>query len=116
MTRKAAPNDRLARRLGLRGAPHGWIGLAVFILMISALIFATTATTSAIRPLTVSLTFDDSGANQMTAEQLLKNYGMSGTFYINSSSIGVPGGHMTRGDLETLKANGHESAGTRPII
>ena len=38
MTRKAAPDDRLARRLGLRGAPHGWIGLAVLILMISALI------------------------------------------------------------------------------
>ena len=51
MTRKAAPDDRLARQLGLRGAPHGWIGLAVLILMISALIFATTATTSAIRPL-----------------------------------------------------------------
>ena len=47
----------------------------------------------------------------MTAQQLLKNYGMSGTFYINSSSIGVPGGHMTRGDLETLKANGHEIGG-----
>ena len=76
MTRKAAPDDRLARRLGLRGAPHGWIGLAVLILMISALIFATTATASAIRPLTVSLTFDDGRANQMTAQQLLKNHGM----------------------------------------
>ena len=71
MTRKATPDDRLARQLGLRGAPHGWIGLAVLILMISALIFATTATASAIRPLTVSLTFDDSGANQLPSSACL---------------------------------------------
>ena len=46
----------------------------------------------------------------MTAQQLLKNHGMVGTFYINSSFIGSPG-YMTRADLETLKANGHEIGG-----
>ena len=99
------------RRIGLRSSPHGWIGVAVFILIVSALTFATTAPASATRPLTVSLTFDDGRADQMTAQQLLKNHGMVGTFYINSSNIDVPGGHMTRGDLETLKANGNEIAG-----
>ena len=111
MTTKAAPDDRPARQLGLRGVPLGWIGLAVCMLMISALMLSTPATASATRPLTVSLTFDDGRANQMTAQQLLKNHGMAGTFYINSSFIGLPGGHMTRGDLETLKANGHEIGG-----
>jgi peptidoglycan/xylan/chitin deacetylase (PgdA/CDA1 family) len=46
----------------------------------------------------------------MTAQQLLKSHGMVGTFYINSSFIGSPG-FMTRTDLETLKANGHEIGG-----
>ena len=110
MTTKAAPDDRHARQLGLRGVPLGWIGLAVCMVMGSALMLSTPATASATRPLTVSLTFDDGRADQMTAQQLLKNHGMVGTFYINSSFIGVPG-HMTRADLETLKANGHEIGG-----
>ena len=46
----------------------------------------------------------------MTAQQLLKNHGMVGTFYINSSFIGAPG-YMTRADLDILKANGHEIGG-----
>jgi len=48
------------------------------------------ATASATRPLTVSLTFADGIANQMAAQQLLKKHGMVGTFYINSSFIGLP--------------------------
>jgi peptidoglycan/xylan/chitin deacetylase (PgdA/CDA1 family) len=76
----------------------------------SVLLLSTLATASAARPLIVSLTFDDGSADQMTAHQLLKNHGMVGTFYINSSFIGSPG-FMTRADLETLKANGHEIGG-----
>jgi peptidoglycan/xylan/chitin deacetylase (PgdA/CDA1 family) len=110
VTTKAADNQP-ARKYRLRGAPHGWLSLAVFILIISALIFYATATATPTRSLTVSLTFDDGRANQMTAQRLLKDHGMAGTFYINSSNIGVPGGFMTRGDLQTLKANGHEIGG-----
>lgn len=58
----------------------------------------------------MSFTFDDGLANQMVAQQLLKKYGMAGTFYINSGFIGLPG-YMTRADLQTLKANGHEIGG-----
>jgi peptidoglycan/xylan/chitin deacetylase (PgdA/CDA1 family) len=110
VTTRAAMHERPALQRGLHGAPHGWLGVAVLILMISALIFATTATASSTRPLVVSLTFDDGRADQTAAQQLLTNHGMAGTFYINSSLIGAPG-HMTRGDLETLKANGHEIGG-----
>ena len=59
----------------------------------SALILSTPATASATLPLTVSLTFDDGMADQMTAQQLLKKHGMVGTFYINSSFIGSAGIH-----------------------
>jgi len=107
-TPKVAPEDGLARRLG-RGISLGWIGLALCIVMGSALI-STPATASAAHPLIVSLTFDDGTADQMIAQQLLKKHGMAGTFYINSSFIGSPG-FMTRADLETLTANGHEIGG-----
>ena len=110
VTTRAARDDKPARKLRLRGVPRGWIGLAVCIVIGSALILSTPATVSATRPLTVSLTFDDGSVDQMTAHQLLKNHGMVGTFYINSSSIGSPG-FLTRADLETLRANGHEIGG-----
>jgi peptidoglycan/xylan/chitin deacetylase (PgdA/CDA1 family) len=106
---KAAPDDRHARQRRPR-VPLGWIGLAVCMVMGSVLMLSTPAPASATRPLMVSLTFDDGSADQMTAHQLLKNHGMVGTFYINSSSIGSPG-FLTRADLETLKANGHEIGG-----
>ncbi len=62
------------------------------------------------RPLTVTLTFDDAFADQMQAQALLKKYGMRGTFYVNSGTIDLPG-YMTRANLDTLKANGHEIGG-----
>jgi peptidoglycan/xylan/chitin deacetylase (PgdA/CDA1 family) len=46
----------------------------------------------------------------MTAQRLLEKHGMAGTFYINSAFIGLPG-YLTRADLKTLKANGHEIGG-----
>jgi hypothetical protein len=52
----------------------------------------------------VSPTSDESGANQMTVQRLLKSYGTSGTFYLNSPSIGVPAVHMTRGGADQLSA------------
>jgi peptidoglycan/xylan/chitin deacetylase (PgdA/CDA1 family) len=80
------------------------------MVMGSALMLSTPASASATRPLIVSLTFDDGSADQMTAHQLLKNHGMVGTFYINSSFVGSSA-FMSRADLETLAANGHEISG-----
>jgi peptidoglycan/xylan/chitin deacetylase (PgdA/CDA1 family) len=110
VTAKAAPDDRPACQPGLIRLPLLGIGLAVCMVIGSALMLSTPATASAARPLTVSLTFDDGIADQMAAQQLLKKHGMVGTFYINSSFIGSPG-FMTRADLERLKANGHEIGG-----
>ena len=68
------------------------------------------AEASAAHPLQVTFTFDDGVADQMQARQLLAKYGMVGTFYVNSGNIGMPG-FMTRADLDTLKAGGHEIGG-----
>jgi peptidoglycan/xylan/chitin deacetylase (PgdA/CDA1 family) len=68
------------------------------------------AQASASKPLQISFTFDDGVADQLQGQQLLEKYGMVGTFYINSANIGLPG-FMTRADLDTLKARGHEIGG-----
>ncbi|MEV7627824.1 polysaccharide deacetylase family protein [Actinoplanes sp. NPDC089786] len=65
---------------------------------------------SALRPLSVTLTFDDGFADELAAQQLLQQYGMRGTFYINSSFIGLPG-YMTRAQLADVAAHGHEIGG-----
>jgi peptidoglycan/xylan/chitin deacetylase (PgdA/CDA1 family) len=62
------------------------------------------------RPLMVSLTFDDGVADQLVASRILRKYGVSGTFYISSALIGLPG-YMTREDLNTLVADRHEIGG-----
>jgi peptidoglycan/xylan/chitin deacetylase (PgdA/CDA1 family) len=62
------------------------------------------------RPLTVTLTFDDAVTDQLAGQALLDDYGMDGTFYINSALVGQPG-YMTRAQLEALAAGGHEIGG-----
>jgi peptidoglycan/xylan/chitin deacetylase (PgdA/CDA1 family) len=96
------PTQRLGRQL-----------LAIATALLAALFVAflpVTADASASRPLQVTFTFDDGVADQLTGQQLLEKYGMSGTFYINSSFIGLPG-YMTRANLDQLKAKGHEIGG-----
>ncbi len=110
MTTNGVPQNRRARQVGLRGFLLGCICMVAGMVMGSALILSSPATASATHPLTVSLTFDDGTADQMTAQQLLKKHAMVGTFYINSSFIDSQG-FMTRADLETLAANGNEIGG-----
>jgi peptidoglycan/xylan/chitin deacetylase (PgdA/CDA1 family) len=68
------------------------------------------AEASALHPLSVSLTFDDGAADQVAGQQLLQQYGMVGTFYINSSFLGLPG-YMTRAQVDDIAAHGHEIGG-----
>ena len=109
MRTKAALNRRPEGHVGLRGVLLCCLGLVCMVTG-CGFIISLPAAASATHPLTVSLTFDDGSADQMTAQRLLKKHGMVGTFYINSSFIGLPG-YLTRADLKTLKANGHEIGG-----
>ncbi|GAA2069288.1 polysaccharide deacetylase family protein [Microbacterium hatanonis] len=59
---------------------------------------------------TVSLTFDDADASQLSALPILQKYGMKATFFIPSGFVGAAG-YMTRSDLDSLKAAGHEIGG-----
>ena len=60
----------------------------------------------------VTLGFDDSTENQMTAVQMLNQRGLKGTFYVISGLLGTSGGfYMTQADINAIAAAGHEIAG-----
>ncbi|WP_308799464.1 polysaccharide deacetylase family protein [Agromyces silvae] len=75
-------------------------------------LLATAAPAAALEgaPTVVSLTFDDSNANQNTAASILNANNLDGTFYATTGFVGQPG-YQTRADLEALAAAGHEIAG-----
>jgi peptidoglycan/xylan/chitin deacetylase (PgdA/CDA1 family) len=58
----------------------------------------------------VSLTFDDSTADQMLGAEILARNGVHGTFYVISGMIDTAG-YMGRSDLTTLVREGHEVGG-----
>ncbi|UPT75283.1 MAG: polysaccharide deacetylase family protein [Elusimicrobiota bacterium] len=59
----------------------------------------------------VSLNFDDNTATHRIAQRLLDERGMKGSFYINTQYIGTSGYYLSRADLSSLAAGGHEIAG-----
>ncbi|WP_165064143.1 polysaccharide deacetylase family protein [Marisediminicola senii] len=66
---------------------------------------------AAVLPQTVvSFTFDDGSAGQMQAASAMNAKNMDGTFYVNSGFIGASG-YLTRANLDSLKAAGHEIGG-----
>jgi peptidoglycan/xylan/chitin deacetylase (PgdA/CDA1 family) len=65
---------------------------------------------AATSPTTVSLTFDDSNADQLPAEQTMKAAGLHGTFYTVSGWVGQSG-YLTLANLQQIAADGNEIAG-----
>ncbi|SFR28118.1 Polysaccharide deacetylase [Lentzea waywayandensis] len=61
-------------------------------------------------PVVVSITIDDGTADQVAGADILARYGMRGTFYVISGAIDTPG-YLTRAQMESLKAAGHEIGG-----
>src|SRR5207244_11652068 len=65
---------------------------------------------AATSPVTVSLTFDDSNADQMPAEQEMKSLGLHGTFYTVSGWVNQPS-YLTLAQAQQVAADGNEIAG-----
>ncbi|MET9634298.1 polysaccharide deacetylase family protein [Lentzea sp. NPDC006480] len=82
--------------------------LLVVALVVSALVVVPAAAQPA-GPV-VSITIDDGTADQMAGASILAKYGMHATFYIISGAIDTPG-YLTRAQVESLKAAGHEIGG-----
>jgi hypothetical protein len=81
------------------------------VLLITGLITpAVTAAQAATSPVTVSLTFDDSNADQLPAEQQMKTLGLHGTFYTVSGWVNQPS-YLTLAQVQQIQADGNEIAG-----
>jgi hypothetical protein len=65
---------------------------------------------AATSPVTVSLTFDDSNADQMPAEQEMQSLGLHGTFYTVSGWVNQPS-YLTLAQVQQIAADGNEIAG-----
>jgi peptidoglycan/xylan/chitin deacetylase (PgdA/CDA1 family) len=65
---------------------------------------------AAAKATTVSLTFDDSDADQMAAEQTMVAAGLHGTFYTVSGWLNAPD-YLTLANLQQIAADGNEIAG-----
>ena len=65
---------------------------------------------AATKPTVVTLTFDDSNADQLPAEQTMKTNHMVGTFYTVDGWVGSSG-YLTRANLSTIAADGNEIGG-----
>ena len=84
------------------------VGVAVMATLLPLVGVAPTAQAAAAT--VVSLTFDDSNADQMTAATALQSSGLHGTFYAISGSIDTPN-YLTRANLQTLYSAGNEIGG-----
>ncbi|HZY74915.1 MAG TPA: polysaccharide deacetylase family protein [Jatrophihabitantaceae bacterium] len=68
------------------------------------------AATAPKKPTVVSLTFDDSNADQAPAEATMRALGMHGTFYTITGSIGAPN-YLTLSQLQQIYRDGNEIGG-----
>jgi peptidoglycan/xylan/chitin deacetylase (PgdA/CDA1 family) len=84
-------------------------GLAAAALALSSAASAAPPAAAA-KTTVVSLTFDDSNADQMTALPSLQANGLHGTFYTISGSIGQPN-YLTLPQLQTIYSAGNEIGG-----
>jgi putative cell wall-binding protein/peptidoglycan/xylan/chitin deacetylase (PgdA/CDA1 family) len=96
------------RNSGLR-----WTAFGSTLLVIAAMMAGTVAAAPAhaATPKTIiSLTFDDSNADQVAAAATMASLGLHGTFYTVSGWLGQPD-YMTVADLQQLVADGNEIGG-----
>ena len=88
----------------------GVIGAVLLGSVSSALSIASQPAGAAVSPTIVSLTFDDGIANQSVVPAMLEAAEMRGTFYVNTTQIGV-GGFLSWANLTAYQTAGHEIAG-----
>ncbi len=91
--------------------PRLTVAIIATLLLVAGLGVASTAKAkAATKPVTVSLTFDDSNADQLPAEQEMKSLGLNGTFYTVSGWVNQPS-YLTLPQVQQIAADGNEIAG-----
>jgi peptidoglycan/xylan/chitin deacetylase (PgdA/CDA1 family) len=99
------PERRWRTRISLLG-----IAAAAAVSLASGIGLLTPADAATPRITVVSLTFDDSDADQIPAAQTLLSNGLRGTFFVNSGFLGAAG-YMTTAQVQALAKAGNEIGG-----
>jgi peptidoglycan/xylan/chitin deacetylase (PgdA/CDA1 family) len=110
-TRRVCVCERIGRgtaAMSKGGKAWGLKHLLVALFFLGALAFPAVA---AAGPTIVSLTFDDSTADQYQARTMLAQNGLHATFYANSNNVGASPAFMTWDQLTGLAADGNEIGG-----
>jgi peptidoglycan/xylan/chitin deacetylase (PgdA/CDA1 family) len=95
-----------------RGAVRRAVAGALLALgVLVGLVTAAPSAGAATGPTIVSLTFDDGSASEYWALGQLQQYGMLGTFYINSARVGTSSYYMTWSQVHDLYNAGNEIGG-----
>lgn len=105
-TRSRGPRHRRPRPRAV------WLAVPLMIVP-TAMVVSSPAAGAAptnVKPTVISLTFDDSNADQLIAAKTMRQLRMPGTFYTVPSVIGTPG-YMTIDDLRQLHRDGSEIGG-----
>ena len=95
---------------------RGWytVAVVVSVLAMTAAVFVavpgSSSAATAAKPTVVTLTFDDSNADQLPAEQTMKANHLVGTFYTVDEWVGQSG-YLTRANLSGIAADGNEIGG-----
>ena len=101
-------------RAPVAGKWFSWVSTVLVMVALTGIADGITAlpTQAAVTdpPTVVSLTFDDGNADQMSSVSTLNQLGLKGTFFITTGWIDQPG-WLTRGQLATIAAAGHEIGG-----
>ena len=106
----SAPRRRWRGR-GPLGGTLTAVAVLVAALLVAALLVGPFGSSGhAATTTTVSLTFDDSNADQLPAEQTMKSLGLHGTFYTVSGWVNSPG-YLTLANVQQIAADGNEIAG-----
>lgn len=103
------PHHRPNRPGGRRRRPLALTCAVLGALLTTAVALPGTAA-AATPATTVTLSFDDSNADQVPAAQVMSSKGLAGTFYTVSGYVDAPG-YQTLAEVHTLADAGHEIAG-----
>ncbi len=108
MSRSAAVWNVIGGATASRSAVVGAVLLA--LLTYAVWLVAPPPARAATVPTVVTLTFDDANADQFDAQRMMTDRGMAATFYVPTGWVGRDG-YLTREQLSTMAANGHEIGG-----
>lgn len=102
---------RSSAKLHRAGWPAKWAATLVSVALAAFFVgVAGAPAQAAAPPTTITLSFDDGNADQLTAASIMQANGMRGTFYVPSGYVNQPG-YLTVANLQSLAAAGHEIGG-----